>query len=230
MWTTVLFILDQRREAGARYIRTLARAASPRRITCARVPLSREMTAKHVQRLNARRHGAVPDGSSGRSRPVAPERFNSGFLPIAAYAFLSDCRSPALVGSDGSIDWLCWPRFDSHALFSAVLDADRGGSFRLAPNEPYAVSRRYVKRPNVLQTNVLQTTFQTLGGTVRVDDWLTFGGSQAPCRVATCLRATVDLDALCDPRPDYGAAGPPTWAQSGGSLLADVGLPPARPW
>jgi len=69
-------------------------------------------------------------------------RSSSGYLPIAGYAFLSDCRSSALVGSDGSIDWLCWPRFDSPAPFSAVLDIDRGGSFRLTPVEPSAVTRR----------------------------------------------------------------------------------------
>jgi alpha,alpha-trehalase len=176
------------------------------------------MTAEHVQRLNARRPGAVRQESSRRAPPVAPERSSSGFLPIAAYAFLSDCRSSALVGSDGSIDWLCWPRFDSPALFSAVLDTNRGGSFRLAPFEPYAVTRRYVE-----STNVLQTTFRTAGGTVRVDDWLALGGSQALCRVATCLQGTVELDAQCDPRPEYGAGGPPAWTQSEGSLVAEVG-------
>src|SRR5919201_6223709 len=118
----------------------------------------------------------------GHSRParLAPPRVvqrrlrRDGLADISDYAFLSDCRSAALVARDGSIDWLCWPRFDSPSIFGAILDPERGGSFRIAPTAPYRVERRYVEG-----TNVLQTTFHTASGSVRVNDWLHIGARQA---------------------------------------------------
>src|SRR5215208_6149284 len=83
---------------------------------------------------------------------VGTARDANGYVSISDYGFLSDCRSAALVASDGSVDWLCWPRFDAPALFARVLDSERGGRFALAPTEPYTVERRYVERTNVLRT------------------------------------------------------------------------------
>ena len=85
-----------------------------------------------------------------------PERDASGLLPIAAYAMLSDCTSAALVGSDGSIDWLCLPRFDSSALFSRLLDPDGRPLVDRARRSDYTVERRYL--PGTL---VIETTFTT---------------------------------------------------------------------
>src|SRR5438094_7364632 len=79
-------------------------------------------------------------------------RSADGYAPIADYGFLSDCRSAALVARDGSIDWLCWPRFDSASLFAKLLDANEGGSFAITPTDAYAVERGYVPQTNVLQT------------------------------------------------------------------------------
>jgi GH15 family glucan-1,4-alpha-glucosidase len=144
----------------------------------------------------------LPDTSVREGTGRSPR----GYVPISDYGFLSDCRSAALVASDGSIDWLCWPRFDSPALFARVLDSERGGSFQIAPVEPFAATRRYVER-----TNVLQTTFETESGIVRVNDWLHTGSRQALCRLVKCLEGEVELEALCDPRPDYGASGGLHW-------------------
>ncbi len=87
-------------------------------------------------------------------------------LPIEGYALIGDTQTAGLVGRDGSIDWLCMPRFDSGACFAALLGDERHGRWLLAPaGEVRSVSRRY--RPGTL---VLETTFETADGTVRIVD------------------------------------------------------------
>ena len=84
---------------------------------------------------------------------------------IGDYALIGDCHSAALVGRDGSIDWACFPRFDSPSVFAKMLDAAKGGSFRVAPAEPATVTRHYLD-----DTNVLVTVFTTESGTLEVTD------------------------------------------------------------
>ncbi len=90
-------------------------------------------------------------------------------LPIGEYAMLSDCRSAALVSRDGSVDWLCFPRFDGPSVLGRLLDP-AGGHFAIRPADEFQVSRRYVD-----QTLVLETTFTTTSGTAVLTDALAVG-------------------------------------------------------
>src|SRR5215210_4626298 len=85
---------------------------------------------------------------------------------IGDYALIGDCHSLALVGRDGSIDWACFPRFDSPSVFARMLDERRGGHFAVRPvGRVRATRRQYVEG-----TNVLVTTFVTEDGTLEVTD------------------------------------------------------------
>ena len=89
-------------------------------------------------------------------------------LPIEHYALIGDCRTAALVGRDGSIDWLCWPRFDSPACFAALLGTAENGRWLIAPQEtPLGVRRCY--RPGTL---VLETEFETATGRAAIIDFM----------------------------------------------------------
>src|SRR5688572_11596900 len=98
----------------------------------------------------------------------APAR--SPFTPIDDYAFLSNCHTGALVATDGSIDWLCVPRFDSPSVFGSLLDR-QAGMFRVGPFGINVPTARFYE-PG---TNVLTTTWKTPTGWVVVQDALTMG-------------------------------------------------------
>ncbi len=100
-----------------------------------------------------------------------PNRID-GYAPIREYAALGNRRTAALVALDGSIDWLPLPGFDAAGVFASVLDSARGGRFELQPEAPFQAERRYVP-----DTNVLETTFETAEGRVRVTDALALPGT-----------------------------------------------------
>ena len=94
---------------------------------------------------------------------------------IEDYALIGDCQAAALVGRDGSIDWLCWPRFDSDACFAALLGREDHGRWRIAPRDAEAcVTRCYRDR-----TLILETRFETREGAVTLVDFMPLRGSHS---------------------------------------------------
>lgn len=158
------------------------------------------------------------------SEPRAPSRGQDGYLAIGEYAVIGDGRTLALVASDGSIDWMCLPELDSPSIFGALLDPPSGGRFELAPAVPFTVSRAYVER-----SNVLQTTFHTAGGRVRVTDAVTLDdGGPAPWRELVrrveVLAGEVPMRWCYAPRLGFGEREPEFGRAGDGVVLAHDGL------
>ncbi|MEO6996586.1 MAG: glycoside hydrolase family 15 protein [Terracoccus sp.] len=107
---------------------------------------------------------------NGHQESALVPRRTDGYAPIEQYAAIGDGRTVALVAADGSIDWWCLPDIDGDAVCWALLDADSGGRFTLQPTTAFSVARRYVAN-----TNVLETTYTTATGQIRVTDALLLG-------------------------------------------------------
>src|SRR5579864_286811 len=144
-------------------------------------------------------------------------------LPIADYALLSDCHSAALVSSAGSVDWLCFPRFDSHSVFGRLLD-DSAGHWSICVVGEAKTSRRYLDA-----TMVLETTFETKTGTAVLVDAMALGsqerehdlGRKAPhclLRSLSCTQGEIQIDFEYAPRPEFGLVLPLLKAVEGGVL------------
>ena len=165
------------------------------------------------------------------------EEPGSPFPPIKEYAFLSDCHTGALLAPDGTVEWLCVPRFDAPSIFGSLLDRGAGG-FRLGP---YGVgvpgARRY--EPG---TNILETTWMTPTGWAVVREALCIGpwrdvedqvtphtrppvdqdAAHVLVRTIECVQGMVNAELICEPLFDYGRA-PAEWSmQQGTSDQADA--------
>src|SRR4051794_18324171 len=120
--------------------------------------------------------------------------------PLEDYALIGDRHTTALVCRNGSIDWLCWPRFDSDACFAALLGDERNGRWLISPAHPARIARRYQT-----DTMVLETDFDTGPCAVRITDFMPLGSpSSALVRIVTGLRGTTPMQFELDLRFDYG--------------------------
>jgi GH15 family glucan-1,4-alpha-glucosidase len=144
---------------------------------------------------------------------------------IEDYGIIGDTHTAALVGVDGSIDWLCLPRFDSPACFASLLGDEENGCWRIAPSASAGgvtqVRRRY--RENTL---ILETEFETETGVVRLTDCMPVRSDHPRVlRKLECTRGHVDMRMDLVIRFDYGSVMP--WVQKTGSLLTAVAGPDA---
>jgi alpha,alpha-trehalase len=180
-------------------------------------------------------HARVGGGAAQTPKTPQSAAAPSPFPPIADYAFLSNCHTGALVAPDGTVDWLCVPRFDAASVFGSLLDRE-AGAFRFGPfgiNVPTA--RTY--EPG---TNTLLTTWTTPTGWAIVRDSLTLGPSHGKdfvtphtrppvdedadhllVRVAMCLEGEVEMELTCEPVFDYGRV-PAKWDVAEDGHTADA--------
>jgi GH15 family glucan-1,4-alpha-glucosidase len=151
--------------------------------------------------------------------PVRVPRLGAPYPPIGDYGFLSDCHTGALLASDGSIEWMCLPHFDSASVFAAMLDR-AAGSFRVGPYGIYVpAGRRYIPG-----TNIVETTWMTPHGWLIVRDALAIGdwgedkhgtshtrpptdydAGHVLLRMIECVKGEVQAEMVCEPAFEYGA-------------------------
>lgn len=129
------------------------------------------------------------------------------YLPIEQYGVIGDLRTVALVGKNGSIDWLCLPYFDSPSVFAAILDDRKGGSFSLAPRDESTVKQMYL--PN---TNLLMTRFFLDAGMAELTDFMSIGreaggeteqSARQLIRIVNAVRGPIPFRMHCRPAFDY---------------------------
>ena len=123
---------------------------------------------------------------------------------ISEYGVIGDMHSAALVSGDGSIDWLCFPRFDSPSVFAAVVDKDNGGYFHIRPAGKFRHDHSYLP-----ESNVLVATFQTDSGSVSLTDFMPVAEEITQCdhevvRIVRCQSGSVEMELDFRPRMDYG--------------------------
>jgi GH15 family glucan-1,4-alpha-glucosidase len=126
------------------------------------------------------------------------------YCRISDYGVIGDMHSAALVSQGGSIDWLCFPRFDSPSVFAAILDDERGGRFSIRPLGEHGAYQAYLP-----DTNVLVTSFHSDGGRVILTDFMPISDDitvspHEVIRIARCESGEMSLECLFQPRLDYG--------------------------
>lgn len=148
-----------------------------------------------------------------------PKAAGTLYKKIEEYGIIGNLETAALVGVDGSIDWLCTPHLESASVFAAILDCDKGGLFRIHPAQPFQSKQRYIEK-----TNVLQTVFRSSGGLLTLTDFMTpvyevggmTGKPRSLFRKIECTDGEIQVDVLFAPRFDYARVVPILERRQGG--------------
>src|SRR5260370_6736557 len=138
---------------------------------------------------------------------------------IENHGSVGNLGTAALIGLDGAVNFLCWPRFDSPSIFASLLDDERGGSFELTPVLQEARHRQLY----LPDTNVLLTRFLSPGGVAEISDFMTIGDADAGSRLVRrvkAVRGTIRLRMRCITRFDYARSDHRVCASAGSVLLA----------
>jgi GH15 family glucan-1,4-alpha-glucosidase len=148
------------------------------------------------------------------------------YQPIESYGVIGDMRTVALVGTNGSIDWLCFPHFDSPSVFAAILDDEKGGCFCISPTiEDFRTKQLYWPDSNVLVTRFLSET-----GVAEVTDYMPVGaaasrhGRRCVVRRVTSIRGTMPFEMKCTPAFDFARVEHEVAAGDGGALFRSPNL------
>ncbi len=145
-------------------------------------------------------------------------RASDDYPALRDLGVIGDKRTSALIGADGTVEWMCVPRCDGDPVFASLLDRRRGGRFELAPTEACSSARRYLP-----DTNVLETTFTTAAGQARVTDALVLPDAATPdtqlVRRLDCVSGEITLDWHVQPRFDFGRTAVTPRRQAGIALF-----------
>jgi len=144
---------------------------------------------------------------------------------VYPYGLIGNCETAALVATTGAVDWFCYPRFDSPSIFAAILDRQRGGSFRVSPVNPVPTGEQVYLR----DTNILTTTFHRSEGTLVLTDFMPcftegerFLSLKRICRGLEARGGPVEVECVLDPAPAYGRART-SFAEREGIVIASGG-------
>ena len=158
----------------------------------------------------------------------------NGYWPIEDYGLIGNGHTAALVNSAGSIDWLCWPRFDSPSIFAGILDPDKGGDWIIQPSSDFQSHHRYLK-----DTNILETVFECSQGKVALLDFMDMtwaeqdveGGPPGKLiRIVRGLDGNVEMKCVCRPRPNYARNMPSVDVNKGEASIGDFIITGPQGW
>ncbi len=154
-------------------------------------------------------------------------RFSKRYQPIEDYAVIGNLHTVALVGKNGSIDWCCIPRFDAPSIFGALLDAEKGGFFRIAPPETAEMECKQLYLPD---TNILITRFLTVDGVGEIIDFMPIklAGSAAHShhlmRSVKVVRGSLSFEMVCRPAFNYARDTHMTYLSEEGAVFTSETL------
>ncbi|MHA3771004.1 glycoside hydrolase family 15 protein [Verrucomicrobiota bacterium sgz303538] len=157
--------------------------------------------------------------------PIQGKREAPPYEPIENYGLIGNLRTAALISFDGSVDWLCWPYFDSPSVFGALLDSERGGHWLIGPENVEGVQGKQFYWP---ETNVLITRFLSPEGVGEVQDFMPVGipepGPRQMFRIVRATRGKIRFRMCCYPAFDYARAHHTTEVQQGIAFFRSAGL------